>query len=73
MYRYGEGSEINYKKAYEWFKKAVDNNDAYSNYMLGDIYENGMGDIKQDNKKAQSYYKKAAELGYEDAKNKIIQ
>lgn len=58
MYRYGYGTELNYKLSFEWFKKAADKNDGYSYYMLGDIYDYGMGDIKANPKKLKNIIKK---------------
>ncbi len=71
MYRYGYGTSIDYRASYDWFEKAAEAGDGYSNYMLGDIYEVGMGEIKKDLRRAQEYFKKAVEYGYEGAKSRI--
>ena len=71
MYGNGYGTVINYKLSFDFCKKAADENDGYSYYMLGDIYDSGMGDIKSNPKKAQEYYKKAFELGYIEAEKRI--
>ena len=51
MYRYGYGTAVDYTQSLKWFLEAADDKDGYSNYMLGDIYDYGMGNIKSDQKK----------------------
>lgn len=40
MYLKGKGTEKNYKKAYEHFKKAAEKENADGNYYLGYMLEN---------------------------------
>ncbi len=58
QYRDGLGTEQNYSKALECFKKAADKGEAYDD--LGFMYLNGRG-CKEDDKKAFEYFMKAAE------------
>jgi len=58
--------EKNYKKAFEWYKKAAEQGYARAQYNFGVMYEQGPGTLK-DYKKAVKWYKKAAEQGYAQA------
>ena len=69
-YYYGNGVEVDYEKAAEWFTKAAEQGHAEAQYNLGFCYENGKG-VPQDNEKAVEWYEKAAEQGYDDAIKKL--
>lgn len=71
-YRRGQQSfeTKNYEKAMKWYLKAADKGSAAAQYMLGTIYDKGLG-VSQDNAKAVEWYRKAAEQGVEDAKNAL--
>lgn len=60
-------------KAVDCFNKAIecDNEDSASYYELGRIYEIGGEGVSISYTKAGNYYKKAAELGHERAKEKM--
>ncbi len=73
--REGYGN-YNTTKAVECFNKAIeyDKEATYSSncyYELGMIYEYGGGGISKSYSKAGAYYKKAAELGHDKAKEKM--
>jgi TPR repeat protein len=54
----------------EEIMKRVEVNDAFSIYMLGNHYYNGVG-FQQDHTKAMDLYARAAELGYSKAHNRL--
>ena len=60
MYYYGQGTEINYEKAFRYFSFGEDHelNSVFSKYYLGKMYENG-DFVKQDATKAFEYYSAA--------------
>ena len=63
IYFYGKFVEIDYKKAHDYFARAIkkgNNLDSY--YCLGDIYQHGKG-VEININKALEYYKKASSLG----------
>ena len=64
----GNGCKIDYAKAYGYFKKALEINseDEYAMYYLGLFYLYG-DVVKQDKYEARSLFKRAADLGNEDA------
>lgn len=41
MYDYGQGIDIDYDKAFEYYKLAIEQNHPYSNLRLGDMYRYG--------------------------------
>ncbi len=49
-----------YKKAFEWYQKAADQNNADGQYGLGYMYDTGTG-VPQNSDTAMVWYKKAAE------------
>ena len=53
---------MNYKKAFEWYKKAAKQGFAKAQYNLGIMYQNGQG-VDVNYKKAFEWYEKAAEQG----------
>lgn len=56
----GVGTEKNYRLAFEWFKKAVEQDYASAFYNIGDLYLIGLG-VEVDNQRAFHYYKEGAE------------
>lgn len=50
------------KEAFGWYSKAAEKGDAYSQLMLGIMYEEGLG-VRKDLKKAAKWFLKAAEQG----------
>ncbi|RHZ89539.1 hypothetical protein Glove_13g49 [Diversispora epigaea] len=70
-YKDGEGIERDYKKSFEWFKKAAKNNYSYSQYMLGKFFYEGFG-TKKDIVNAIYWLNKAKENGNADA-NELLE
>ena len=58
-YCYGLGTDIDYKQAFEWFKKSSEANNKFAQYSLGTLYYNGTG-VSQDYTKAIKLFQKAA-------------
>lgn len=54
----------------EW-QSAADNDDAEAQLGLGSLYEQGLGDLKQDYKRADYWYRKAAEKGSTEAQYRL--
>ena len=67
-----QGKPLNLKDItnFEMHKKAAESGDAYSQYILAILFEEGQ-QTAQDFKKAAYWYKKAAEQGIDDAQLKI--
>lgn len=59
-YGYGLGTDIDYKQAFEWFKKSSEANNKFAQYSLGTLYYNGTG-VSQDYAMAMTYFQKAAD------------
>ena len=70
MYLRGDGVDVNYKKAIEWYEKAAKQGLAQAQINLGLMYENGQG-MDQDDSMAMRWYAKAAAQGHEDAQMAI--
>ncbi len=68
LYLNGYGVNRNYKKAYEAFRKAIeqDHTDGYPLYQIANMYYDGCY-VKANRDSAKLYYQKAAKLGIEDA------
>ncbi len=68
LYKYGFGTSINYKKAYDACQKSIsiDPNNRFALYHLGWMYYYGKY-VKKDKGKALSYLKKSSDLGSEFA------
>jgi TPR repeat protein len=60
MYTTGHGIPQDKKKAFEWYKKAAEQGNAYAQTALGLMYAYGQR-VTQDDRKAVEWYKKAAE------------
>lgn len=66
-YLFGEYDlNVDYKKAFNWYQKAADQNDAKSQYNLAIMYLNGYG-VKKDLSKSVEYYSKSALQGDADS------
>lgn len=71
-YEQGKGVEKNIQKALYWLYKAVENNEVSALRSLGDHYRDGLYPyISKDINKAKEYWKKAADLGDEDARKRL--
>ena len=66
------GSTKNYSKANSYLQKAANSGHSRGFYLLGEQYQRGLS-VQQNNNKAIEYYKKAADLGSDEAKNKLKQ
>jgi Sel1 repeat protein len=55
-----------YEESIEWYNKGIEKNSGWAYYNLADCYYDGNG-VKKDKNKAYELYKKAAELGIENA------
>jgi hypothetical protein len=56
MYLTGNGSEINYDKAYHWLRLGAANGDSLAAYFLGIMCEYGMGKVAPDHVRAERHY-----------------
>lgn len=61
---------VDYAEVVEWQRKAAEQGDPEAQYMLGNIYAEGLG-ITQDNKQAVEWFRKAAEQRHKDAQYKL--
>lgn len=67
IYSAGHGNiDIQYDRAFQWFKEAAFQNVANARYNLGVLYHQGLG-IPQSMEKALGWYKAASALGHADA------
>ena len=62
-YKNGIGTEPNNRLAFEWFKKAAEQDYAPAYGNIGDLYHKGLG-VEVDNQKAVQYYKYGAERNH---------
>ena len=62
IYSLGKDVPVDYKRAYTLAQYGAQNNNPLSYYVLGVLYENGLG-VSNDIGKAISYYKKGCTLG----------
>ena len=69
-YEWGQGVEINVRKAADWYRKAAEQNFAQAQNNLGTLYDIGKG-VEEDEKKAIYWFKKAAEQGYATAQRNL--
>ena len=60
----------NYTIAYQELRPVAARGDAKSQYLLGLIYDNGLG-VTPDHARAATWYRKAAEQGHADAQNNL--
>ena len=59
LYKYGRGCKLNYNKARRAFKKASKLGNHKATYSLGYLYLKGLGNTKQDYKKAVKWFEKS--------------
>ena len=71
IYSYDDSRLYDIHKAVANYEKASSYNDSYASFFLGEIYENGKGEVHKNFKLAEKYYRLAAEQGYEKAKEKL--
>jgi TPR repeat protein len=64
------GTEPSHAKVREWYFKAIVDNDAESQYLMGIAYENGIGVLKS-NTKARDWHIKAEAQGNDKAKERL--
>lgn len=67
MHLKGKGIPKNPELALKWLKEAADNGDANAMYRMGQVYDEGLADVKPDIKAAIQWYEKAAAAGDMDA------
>lgn len=63
IYEYGLGIPVDYERAFSYYKRLEDTNDAVGLLRLGIFYEQGQGTPK-DLRKAMDLYRRAAQLGH---------
>lgn len=66
MYYNGNGTSLDYGKAFDCFKRAADMNDSQGLFNLSACYLNGMG-VEKNQEVALDYMRKAADLGHSGA------
>lgn len=77
-YYHGQGVVVDYVRAVQLFDKPAtsrnyDNieNKTNAQYHIATCYDDGMGEVRQDQSKAALYYRMAAELGYAPAQSRL--
>lgn len=70
LYEQGWGVKKNYKKAYEYYRKASNQGHIESHYALGCLYSKGWG-VERDDIQAIHYWLLAAKHGYQQAKDAL--
>lgn len=65
-YYYGNGVEVNYLKAYNFFQKATEQGNVKAIFKLGELYFHGKG-VNVDHEMAFYYFLKASELNLPEA------
>ena len=63
-------SKQDYEKAVEWYEKSAKKGNAYGQYLLAQMYENGFG-TKKNLSHARYWYEKASAQGDEKAKKRL--
>lgn len=71
MYFYGQGVARDLQQSLNWFTKAAETGDVEAMYHLGGIYDYGRGVDHEDDAKAAEWYRKAADLGHEAARQRL--
>ncbi|MBD5286462.1 MAG: sel1 repeat family protein [Bacteroides sp.] len=69
-YHAGAGTEQDYTKAFEWFKKSAENGNSYSMYYMGRSLLFGEG-TEDDQYEAVKWFEKSYAHGYEKAKEML--
>lgn len=70
MYFNGQGVEKNPVEAYQWVKRAAEQNHTKAQFQLASLYQQGVG-TEKDPKLAAKWYQKAAEAGMTKAQFQI--
>ncbi len=70
MYFSGKGVNADHKLAFQWFRKAADQNYLEAQYYLGGCYENGIG-TEKNTAMAKVWYYAAAKQEYQPAVKKL--
>jgi TPR repeat protein len=71
MHKFGEATEVDPIKAFQWYLRAARAGYAPAQYNVGLMYAEGAG-IEQDENAAVNWLKKAAEAGYERANELLV-
>ena len=71
MYERGQGVDVNYKKAIEWWEKAAEQGHAQAQFFLGVLCEFGPQGVDQSDSMAIRWFAKAAAQGDEQAQARI--
>ena len=66
LYERGQGVEKNTANAFEWTKKAAEQNDPVAMFNLACYHDKGFG-VKKNQQTALTWYRKAAEYGHPEA------
>lgn len=66
LYERGQGVEKNAANAFEWTKKAAEQNDPVAMFNLACYHDKGFG-VKKNQQTALTWYRKAAEYGHPEA------
>ena len=72
MYFSGKGVNADHKLAFQWFRKAAEQNYLEAQYYLGGCYENGIG-TEKNTAMAKVWYYAAAKQEYQPAVEKLKQ
>ena len=70
MFEDGVGVKRDYKQAFDWYRKAADQNLPQAEKQIGYFYQCGYG-VKQDYAEAHAWYLRAAGHGNSDAENQL--
>ena len=70
MFEDGVGVKRDYKQAFDWYRKAADQNLPQAEKQIGYFYQCGYG-VKQDYAEAHAWYLRAARHGNSDAENQL--
>lgn len=71
-YFYGNGVELDYKKALEYYRLSASLGNDFGIYNIGVCYERGVGGVSKDIQKAIENFKLAARLGNAEAVNSLV-
>ncbi|MCZ2153073.1 MAG: hypothetical protein LC114_04090 [Bryobacterales bacterium] len=72
IYYNGDIVPVDNQKALKLLKRSAANGNVNANYLLGSIYQHGRG-AEQNLEISVEYYRKAAEKGYRDARDRALQ
>lgn len=72
MYCYGSGTEQNYQKAFEWFKRSAKQKNKFAQFSLANLYYYGSG-VEKDLSQAFLWYQRSSSQGQPYAAYSIAQ